>query len=137
GPRSEVQSCVVRAISSAGERFVHTEEVTGSIPVSPTTLSPARPRQRRRVPRPGCRGQQVGRRPAAGPSGAARVQRAGRGLLAAHGRGRVDVDQSRHVAADPRASGSLPPAASTPLGGPPPHATGELGDGYVASSGGT
>lgn len=26
-----------RAISSAGERFVHTEEVTGSIPVSPTT----------------------------------------------------------------------------------------------------
>ena len=27
-----------RAISSAGERFVHTEEVTGSIPVSPTQL---------------------------------------------------------------------------------------------------
>ena len=27
-----------RAISSAGERFVHTEEVTGSIPVSPTML---------------------------------------------------------------------------------------------------
>src|SRR5690606_30991346 len=27
-----------RAISSAGERFVHTEEVTGSIPVSPTTV---------------------------------------------------------------------------------------------------
>ena len=26
-----------RAIGSAGERFVHTEEVTGSIPVSPTT----------------------------------------------------------------------------------------------------
>ena len=26
----------MRAISSAGERFVHTEEVTGSIPVSPT-----------------------------------------------------------------------------------------------------
>jgi hypothetical protein len=25
-----------RAVSSAGERFVHTEEVTGSIPVSPT-----------------------------------------------------------------------------------------------------
>jgi hypothetical protein len=25
-----------RAISSAGERFVHTEEATGSIPVSPT-----------------------------------------------------------------------------------------------------
>ena len=28
----------VRAISSAGERFVHTEEVTGSIPVSPTAF---------------------------------------------------------------------------------------------------
>jgi hypothetical protein len=28
-----------RAISSAGERFVHTEEVTGSIPVSPTQVS--------------------------------------------------------------------------------------------------
>ena len=28
----------LRAISSAGERFVHTEEVTGSIPVSPTQL---------------------------------------------------------------------------------------------------
>ena len=27
-----------RAIGSAGERFVHTEEVTGSIPVSPTML---------------------------------------------------------------------------------------------------
>src|SRR5688572_16150170 len=27
-----------RAISSAGERFVHTEEVTGSIPVSPTNV---------------------------------------------------------------------------------------------------
>jgi hypothetical protein len=26
------------AISSAGERFVHTEEVTGSIPVSPTQV---------------------------------------------------------------------------------------------------
>ena len=31
-------SCALRAISSAGERFVHTEEVTGSIPVSPTKL---------------------------------------------------------------------------------------------------
>ena len=31
-----VQSWPSRAISSAGERFVHTEEVTGSIPVSPT-----------------------------------------------------------------------------------------------------
>jgi hypothetical protein len=29
----------LRAISSAGERFVHTEEVTGSIPVSPTIFS--------------------------------------------------------------------------------------------------
>jgi hypothetical protein len=28
----------VGAISSAGERFVHTEEVTGSIPVSPTQV---------------------------------------------------------------------------------------------------
>src|ERR1700722_15023784 len=27
-----------RAIGSAGERLVHTEEVTGSIPVSPTTF---------------------------------------------------------------------------------------------------
>jgi hypothetical protein len=27
----------IRAIGSAGERLVHTEEVTGSIPVSPTT----------------------------------------------------------------------------------------------------
>jgi hypothetical protein len=26
------------AISSVGERFLHTEEATGSIPVSPTTL---------------------------------------------------------------------------------------------------
>src|SRR2546423_11542223 len=32
----------LRAISSAGERFVHTEEVTGSIPVSPTDVSAAR-----------------------------------------------------------------------------------------------
>src|SRR5207248_6248996 len=30
---------LARAISSAGERFVHTEEVTGSIPVSPTSIS--------------------------------------------------------------------------------------------------
>src|SRR5438067_10151004 len=30
-----------RAISSAGERFVHTEEATGSIPVSPTAKSQA------------------------------------------------------------------------------------------------
>src|SRR4051812_31489822 len=28
------------AISSGGERFVHTEEVTGSIPVSPTSKEP-------------------------------------------------------------------------------------------------
>ena len=32
----QVESSALRAISSAGERFVHTEEVTGSIPVSPT-----------------------------------------------------------------------------------------------------
>ena len=31
-----------RAIGSAGERLVHTEEVTGSIPVSPTDVSPGR-----------------------------------------------------------------------------------------------
>jgi hypothetical protein len=30
-----------RAIGSAGERFVHTEEVTGSIPVSPTRRAAA------------------------------------------------------------------------------------------------
>jgi hypothetical protein len=36
-----------RAIGSAGERLVHTEEVTGSIPVSPTKLSGRfRPRDR-------------------------------------------------------------------------------------------
>src|SRR5208283_6226728 len=29
-----------RAIGSAGERLVHTEEVTGSIPVSPTDVRP-------------------------------------------------------------------------------------------------
>jgi hypothetical protein len=29
-----------RAIGSAGERLVHTEEVTGSIPVSPTRSAP-------------------------------------------------------------------------------------------------
>ena len=28
------------AISSVGERFLHTEEATGSIPVSPTIMSP-------------------------------------------------------------------------------------------------
>ena len=33
-----VESFPARAISSGGERFVHTEEVTGSIPVSPTQL---------------------------------------------------------------------------------------------------
>src|SRR5690606_14391459 len=31
-----------RAISSVGERFVHTEEVTGSNPVSPTTFQQLR-----------------------------------------------------------------------------------------------
>jgi hypothetical protein len=30
---------MARAIGSAGERLVHTEEVTGSIPVSPTQLT--------------------------------------------------------------------------------------------------
>src|SRR2546423_11845164 len=39
----------LRAISSAGERFVHTEEVTGSIPVSPTLP----PQVRGQVPRSG------------------------------------------------------------------------------------
>jgi hypothetical protein len=32
-------SAAARAIGSAGERLVHTEEVTGSIPVSPTEVS--------------------------------------------------------------------------------------------------
>src|SRR5690349_3530955 len=32
--------CCAGAISSGGERFVHTEEVTGSIPVSPTEERP-------------------------------------------------------------------------------------------------
>lgn len=30
-----------RVFSSGGERFLHTEEATGSIPVTPTTLGPA------------------------------------------------------------------------------------------------
>ena len=38
GPRRAAQNRR-RAIGSAGERLVHTEEVTGSIPVSPTQLS--------------------------------------------------------------------------------------------------
>ena len=38
GPRRTVQTRR-RAIGSAGERLVHTEEVTGSIPVSPTQLT--------------------------------------------------------------------------------------------------
>jgi hypothetical protein len=37
-PRTEGQDRR-RAIGSAGERLVHTEEVTGSIPVSPTQLT--------------------------------------------------------------------------------------------------
>ena len=38
-PRGTTRSArTVRAISSAGERFPDTEEVTGSIPVSPTTF---------------------------------------------------------------------------------------------------
>src|SRR3954447_8213852 len=36
GELDVVRSFLQRAISSGGERFVHTEEVTGSIPVSPT-----------------------------------------------------------------------------------------------------
>ena len=43
---NRVQSCASRAISSAGERFVHTEEVTGSIPVSPTYLPSSEARLR-------------------------------------------------------------------------------------------
>ena len=31
-------ACIKRAVSSAGERLVHTEEVTGSIPVPPTSF---------------------------------------------------------------------------------------------------
>jgi hypothetical protein len=42
------RGCASRAISSAGERFVHTEEATGSIPVSPTS----KPAGQRLVPRP-------------------------------------------------------------------------------------
>src|SRR5215469_11401479 len=36
GGQRAVRSALARAIGSAGERLVHTEEVTGSIPVSPT-----------------------------------------------------------------------------------------------------
>jgi hypothetical protein len=36
-----VGSADARAIGSAGERLVHTEEVTGSIPVSPTRVCAA------------------------------------------------------------------------------------------------
>ena len=39
GPRRTVRARR-RAIGSAGERLVHTEEVTGSIPVSPTSVRP-------------------------------------------------------------------------------------------------
>ena len=38
-PRADAFEPWRRAIGSAGERLVHTEEVTGSIPVSPTQLS--------------------------------------------------------------------------------------------------
>jgi hypothetical protein len=38
GKPDVVGSFLQRAISSGGERFVHTEEVTGSIPVSPTQV---------------------------------------------------------------------------------------------------
>jgi hypothetical protein len=37
-----------RAIGSAGERLVHTEEVTGSIPVSPTQVRGRLPSRDRR-----------------------------------------------------------------------------------------
>src|SRR6266704_1979916 len=40
-PRWPDTACRARAIGSAGERLVHTEEVTGSIPVSPTHLTSA------------------------------------------------------------------------------------------------
>src|SRR5947208_12632311 len=55
----------LRAISSAGERFVHTEEVTGSIPVSPTAIHPGhRPFPRRRArpehPLPALLGRNLG-----------------------------------------------------------------------------
>ena len=41
GPAGCCRVLLLRAISSGGERFVHTEEVTGSIPVSPTCRSEA------------------------------------------------------------------------------------------------
>jgi hypothetical protein len=36
---STMLDCLAWAISSGGERFLHTEEATGSIPVSPTIFS--------------------------------------------------------------------------------------------------
>src|SRR5437588_6720810 len=42
-PRSRTRPAA-RAIGSAGERLVHTEEVTGSIPVSPTRGSRSKDR---------------------------------------------------------------------------------------------
>ncbi len=36
-PKSRARLSLGRAISSVVERFLHTEEATGSIPVSPTT----------------------------------------------------------------------------------------------------
>ena len=50
-----------RAIGSAGERLVHTEEVTGSIPVSPTTKPAAGRRLPARDGGPRGRGQRAGR----------------------------------------------------------------------------
>ncbi len=41
--RRGITAVGARAIGSAGERLVHTEEVTGSIPVSPTTPEPPGP----------------------------------------------------------------------------------------------
>ena len=38
-PKSRARLSLGRAISSVVERFLHTEEATGSIPVSPTMLS--------------------------------------------------------------------------------------------------
>jgi hypothetical protein len=40
GGQRAVDPALARAIGSAGERLVHTEEVTGSIPVSPTKPEP-------------------------------------------------------------------------------------------------
>jgi hypothetical protein len=41
-PKSRARLSSGRAISSVVERFLHTEEATGSIPVSPTMLRASR-----------------------------------------------------------------------------------------------